>query len=155
MWKEVFSKELFQVSGRFRSVTCFGNILFTIGCILFAYGSLIWNPNYQIHSDNLGSVQKQFSIFALRHFWWNSMINLLSCTNRLKPLNLATFASHWEMLGVLFVAKLLHGSFCSSWFLPELKFNGPARVSRQCRPLLLMSIRTTHWMSFSSIEAQF
>ncbi len=94
---------------------------------ILEYGSVVWNPNYQIHSDKLESVQKQFLLFALAHFRWDSRVSLPSYTSRLKLINLPTLSSRREMLGIIFLMKILNGTVCSSFLLSEIKFNIPIR----------------------------
>ena len=109
---------------------------------ILEYGSVVWNPSYQIHSDKLESVQKQFLLFALAHFRWDARVSLPPYTSRLKLINLPTLSSRREMLGIIFLVKLLNGTVCSSFLLSEIKFNIPVRLSRQFRPLLLKSCRS-------------
>uniref|UniRef100_A0A0A1X4N6 Probable RNA-directed DNA polymerase from transposon BS n=1 Tax=Zeugodacus cucurbitae TaxID=28588 RepID=A0A0A1X4N6_ZEUCU len=109
---------------------------------ILEYGSVVWNPSYQSHSDKLESVQKQFLLFALGHLHWDSRLNLPPYTSRLKLINLPTLTSRREMLGIIFLVKLLNGLVCSSFLLSDIKFNVPLRSSRQFRPLFLKSSRT-------------
>nr|AMS38367.1 hypothetical protein [Bactrocera tryoni] len=109
---------------------------------ILEYASVVWNPSYQVHSDKLESVQKQFLLFALNHLHWDSSLNLPPYINRLKLINLPTLASRREMLGIIFLVKLMNGSVCSPSLLSDINFNVPARSTRQFRPLLLKFSRT-------------
>ena len=55
---------------------------------ILEYGSLIWNPQYEVSSNKVESVQKQFLLFALRGLNWSSRFNLPSYENRLQLIEL-------------------------------------------------------------------
>ncbi|XP_075167721.1 uncharacterized protein LOC142239849 [Haematobia irritans] len=39
---------------------------------ILEWGSIVWDPQYDVYIDNIELVQKQFLLFALRHLHWNS-----------------------------------------------------------------------------------
>ena len=43
---------------------------------ILEYGSIIWDPLYNVHIDYIESIQKQFLIFCLRSLPWNPESNL-------------------------------------------------------------------------------
>ena len=71
------------------------------------FGYVIWTPYYESHVRHLESVQKQFSLFALKSFNWNANINLPSYNNHLKLLNIAPLSCRRRMLSVIFMIKLI------------------------------------------------
>ena len=52
------------------------------------YASVVWNPNFEIHSNRIESVQKQFLLFDLRKIGWVRGQNLPSYNSRLKLIKL-------------------------------------------------------------------
>ena len=109
------------------------------------YGFIVWNPSYQIHSE---SVQKQFLLFALGHFRWDSRVSLPPYTSYSKLINLLTLSNCREMLGLLLLMEILNGTVCKYFLLSEIKFN-LLRFSRQFRPLLLKSCRSNDYNSLA------
>ena len=101
------------------------------------YGCIIWNPSYNIYSDRIESVQKQFLLFALRHLRWNQNENLPSYVSRLKLIDLPTLHSRRSMLSVLFLHKLIIGDVQSNFLLSCINFNVPSRLSRNFVPIYL------------------
>lgn len=103
---------------------------------------MVWNPRYQIDSAKIESTQKQFLLFALRNFRWDSQYNLPPYTSRLKLINLPTLVSCREMRGIIFMVKLLTGSISSPSLLADVSFNVPSRVSRHFCPIFLKACKT-------------
>ena len=64
---------------------------------ILEYGSVIWNPQYELYINMLESVQKQFLLFCLRNFGWN-YLNLPSYISRLALIKLPTLSSRVKCL---------------------------------------------------------
>ena len=101
---------------------------------ILEYGSVIWDPLYQTHSNAIESVQKQFLIFCLRGLRFNP-INLPSYASRLALIKLPTLKSRRIMLNVTFLLNIINGNICSGFLINEIFFNIPHRPSRYFIPL--------------------
>lgn len=93
------------------------------------YGSIIWNPTYKVHIQNIESVQKQFLLFCLRGLRWNPM-NLPSYKSRLALIKLPTLNSRRTMLNITFVINLINGKINSNFLINNISFNVPSRPTR-------------------------
>lgn len=110
---------------------------------ILEYGSIIWDPIYQIHSDAIESVQKQFMLFCLRGLRFNP-VNLPSYSSRLALIKLPTLKSRRTMLNVSFVFNIIKGDICSGFLINEISFNVPQRTSRNFIPLLVKVYRANY-----------
>lgn len=97
---------------------------------ILEYGSVVWDPIYNVHVNNIESVQKQFLLFSLRSLPWNPAVNLPSYTSRLALIKLPTLQSRRTMLNVTFLFNLLNGDIRSEFLVNSLSFNVPVRPSR-------------------------
>lgn len=50
---------------------------------ILEYAPQVWSPEAQTHSNSIESIQKQFLLFALRHFKWNDRFRLPPYRHRL------------------------------------------------------------------------
>lgn len=110
---------------------------------ILEYGSIIWDPTYEIHIGTIESVQKQFLLFCLRNFQWN-MLNLPPYTSRISLIKLPTLKSRRKMLSVTFVLNLLNGNVYSEFLLNNLFLNVPSRPSRYFYPLSIQMFRANY-----------
>ena len=62
----------------------------TLVCPILEYGSVIWDPQYAVHSDKIESIQIQFLLFCLRRL---GNKKLSSCENRLALIQLPSLKS--------------------------------------------------------------
>lgn len=109
------------------------------------YASPVWNPHYEVYSDMIESVQKQFLIFALSHFEWNPQEDLPPYESRLKLIRLPTLQSRRTTSNVLFLHKLLTGEIDSPSLLSSVNINVPAnpeRLQRSQRRYELIYLKT-------------
>lgn len=102
---------------------------------IIEYGSIIWDPYYNLHSDRIESVQKQFLLFILRSTYPNPSLYLPPYRTRLLEINLPTLKSRRTMLNVIFVINLIKGNICSEFLLNNIFFNVPQRPTRYYQPL--------------------
>lgn len=108
------------------------------------YASVVWTPQYNIYSNMIESVQKQFLLFALRQTYCNSGFSLPSYEMRLKLINLPTLLSRRKMLNALFVLKILSGDVYSPTLLGMINLNVPCRNLRRS-DLIKLSCETTNY----------
>lgn len=111
---------------------------------ILEYGSIIWDPQYNVHSDRIESIQKQFLLFCLRHLHWNPNIELPSYNSRLALIRLPTLKSRRTMLNVTFLVNLINGNTSSEFLLRNINFNVPHRPTRHFIPLYLQFIRENY-----------
>ena len=110
---------------------------------ILEYGSIIWDPIYEIHSKAIESVQKQFLLFCLRGLRFN-IYNLPSYEARLALIKLPTLKSRRTMLNVSFMFNVLKGDICAGFLINEISFNVPQRPSRYFLPLCLKYHRSNY-----------
>jgi len=109
------------------------------------YASPVWNPHYDVYSDMIESVQKQFLLFALSHLNWNPQVDLPPYESRLKLIRLPTLQSRRTTANVLFLHKLLTGDIDSPLLLSTIKINVPVypeRLQRSQRRYIPIYLRT-------------
>lgn len=111
---------------------------------ILEYGSIIWDPYYNIHIQRIESVQKQFLLFCLRGLPWNPDINLPSYIDRLKLIKLPTLSSRRTMLNVTFMINIINGEVCSEFLVNNVTFNVPQRFSRHFKPLYVKHVSTNY-----------
>lgn len=111
---------------------------------ILEYGSVVWDPCYAVHINNIESVQKQFLLFALRSLPWNSTVNLPPYTSRLALIKLPTLKSRRTMLNVTFLLNLINGDVRSELLLSRISFNVPQRPSRYFSILHLQYFRENY-----------
>lgn len=104
---------------------------------ILEYGSVIWDPQYNVHSNHIESVQKQFLLFCLRGLQWNPSINLPSYPSRLSLIKLPTLKSRRIMLNVSFMLNIINGDISSEFLLENITFNVPQRPTRYFCPIAL------------------
>lgn len=110
---------------------------------ILEYGSIVWDPCYNIHINSIESVQKQFLIFCLRGLGWNSLV-LPSYVSRLNLIKLPTLKSRRVMLGISFLIGLIHGDVNSEFLLGKINFNVPTRPTRNFQLLKIMYYRSVY-----------
>lgn len=111
---------------------------------ILEYGSIIWDPLYNVHINYIESVQKQFLIFCLRGLPWNSDVNLPSYNSRLMLIRLPTLKSRRTMLNVSFLFNVINGKVFAEFLLNNITFNVPQRPTRNFRPLFLQFFRSNY-----------
>lgn len=114
---------------------------------ILEYGSVVWDPQYQIHSNKIESVQVQFLLFCLRGLGWNPSIQLPSYEKRLALIKLPTLKSRRHMLNATFLLKLLNGSLKSELLLSKININVPIRSLRHYN-LLSIKYYCTNYANF-------
>lgn len=97
---------------------------------ILEYGSVVWDPQYHVHSNKIESVQIQFLLFCLRGLGWDPNVRLPSYEKRLALIKLPTLKSRRQMLNVIFLLKLMNGSLYSEFLLSKININIPFRASR-------------------------
>lgn len=110
---------------------------------ILEYCSVIWDPYYNIHSDRIESVQKQFLLFILRNTYPN-FLNLPSYESRLQQIKLPTLKSRRKVLNVIFLIKIMNGDIGSEFLVNEISFNIPQRSLRNFHPLALQYYRQNY-----------
>lgn len=111
---------------------------------ILEYGSVVWDPCYDVHSNSIESVQKQFLLFALRSLPWSSSVNLPPYTSRLALIKLPTLKSRRTMLNITFLINLINGDVCSEFLLSRISFNVPLRPSRYFNIIQLQYFRVNY-----------
>lgn len=104
---------------------------------ILEYGSVIWDPFYNVHSQHIESIQKQFLLFCLRGFSWDYENNFPSYNSRLALIRLPTLKSRRTMLNVSFTMKLITGEINCEYLLNVIRFNVPCRNTRNYTPLFI------------------
>lgn len=110
---------------------------------ILEYGSIIWDPIYQIHSNAIESVQKQFLLFCLRGLNFDAL-NMPSYSARLALIKLPSLKSRRTMLNVSFLLNVVRGDICSGFLISEISFNIPQRISRNFLPLAVQFYRSNY-----------
>lgn len=113
---------------------------------ILEYGSIIWDPYYNLNCIYIESVQKQFLLFCLRGLGWN-YTNLPSYTSRLALIKLPTLKSRRTMLNISFMVKLLNGYICCEFLVNSVKINVPCRNTRHYIPFFVPLCRSNYTIS--------
>lgn len=111
---------------------------------ILEYGSIVWDPEINMHIDRIESVQKQFLLFCLRSSFGRYSGNLPSYTARLSLIKLPTLKSRRTMLNVAFLINLINGDVLSDFLLRNINFNIPRRFTRHLIPLYLPVVQTNY-----------
>lgn len=111
---------------------------------ILEYGSIVWDPIYNVHIDHIESIQKQFLLFCLRNLHWNPALNLPPYHQRLALIKLPTLKSRRTMLNVSFLMNIINGSVQSDFLLNNISFNVPHRPTRYFHPLAIKTFRTNY-----------
>lgn len=113
---------------------------------ILEYGSIVWDPYYNVHINLIESVQKQFLIFCLRDVY-RGYSALPSYSSRLALIRLPTLKSRRIMLNVSFLVNLLNGNVSSNFLLSKISLNVPQRTLRFNHPLYVKTFRTNYEMA--------
>lgn len=92
------------------------------------YGSIIWNPLYDVHSSRIERLQKKFLKFALVSVPFGSPLPTYEARCRL--IHLETLKNRRSKCSVLFIYKLINGFIDCSSLLSLIGFNIPVRSLR-------------------------
>lgn len=111
---------------------------------ILEFGSVIWDPFYNVHSNSIESVQKQFLIFCLRGLGWDPTLQLPPYRDRLSLIKLPTLQSRRQMLNVTFLLNLINGNLHSEFLLSKISFNVPHRSSRYYEFLIVKYFTTNY-----------
>lgn len=88
------------------------------------YGSIVWHPVFDVDSDRIESVQRQFLLFALR---WNHPFQLPPYEARFSLLNMETLYDRRKLACCSFVHNYLTGAVKASM---SFSFVEPRRSTR-------------------------
>ena len=108
----------------------------TLLCPILECGSVIWDPQYAVHSDRIESVQIQFLLFCLR---------------RLALIKLPSLKSRRKMLNAVFLLKLINVVINSQFLLEKLYIRVPVRPTRYYNFINIIYY-TTNYAIHSSIH---
>lgn len=108
------------------------------------YASVVWNPNYDVHSKRIESVQKQFLLFALRKLGWSRRSNLPSYSSRCKLINLESLRARRLKSCALFAFDSVTGRIESPQLRSLLKINEQSRMLRNNKTFRLAKHRTKY-----------
>ena len=110
---------------------------------ILEHGSIVWDPHYNVYSEHIESVQKQFLLFCLRGLWWN-YLDMLSYTSILALIKLPTLKSRRTMLNISFMINLINDNICCEFLLRFVKFNIRCR-NFHCLNLLYTQFYRTNY----------
>ena len=83
-----------------------------------------------------------FLLFALKSFNWDPNLNLPSCNNLLKLLNIPPLSCRRTMVSVVFMIKLISGNIDSPFLLSRIHFHIPSRSLRMFDPIKMNDYRS-------------
>lgn len=118
------------------------NLFTTLVRPILEYGSVIWDPQYNVYIKKIESVQKQFLLFCLSHFQWNPAVNLPPYRSRLALISLPTLKSRRIVANIVFFLNLFQGKLESITLRNEININIPSRHFRSYEPLRLQFQRS-------------
>lgn len=111
---------------------------------ILEYGSVVWDPFYNIYSNSIESVQKQFLLFCLRGLGWDPNLRLPPYKSRLALIKLPTLHSRRKMLNISFLLNLINGNLSSEYLISRIHINIPHRQSRFFQFLIVKYYRTNY-----------
>lgn len=96
---------------------------------VYEYACIVWSPYYNVDSNRLESIQKQFLLYALRNVGWNRDIFVRPpYTSRCQLINIETLALRRNNIGIFFIYDLLMGFLDAPVIYATLKFNTSRRL---------------------------
>lgn len=104
---------------------------------ILEYGSVIWDPQYNVYIRKLESVQKQFLLFCLRNLRWNRDSNLPPYRSRLALIKLPTLKSRRIVANIAFFLNIVNGNIDSEYLISKVFINVPNRQLRSYVPLYI------------------
>lgn len=108
------------------------------------YASVVWNPNYEVHSNRIESIQKQFLLFALRKLGWRNRLELPSYDSRCRLINLESLRARRRKFCALYVFDLITMKIECPQLFSVLKINQHQRNLRTSRIFRLVRHRTNY-----------
>ena len=93
------------------------------------YGSIVWNPCYQVHSDRIEKIQKSFTRLALVRYGFN-FNELPAYPVRCKLLELETLGNRKQISSIKFIHDIIQGRIMCPDLLCLLNFTVPSRSLR-------------------------
>lgn len=98
------------------------------------YACIVWSPFYNVDSNKIESIQKQFVLYALRGLGWSRETFVLpSYVSRCQLINIETLSRRRMNLGIFFVYDLLKGFFDAPELANTLRLNATTRTLRTAR----------------------
>jgi hypothetical protein len=112
---------------------------------ILEYGSIIWDPVFDIHRTRLESIQKQFLLFALRHLYNpREYYNLPPYIQRLQSLNLLSLSSRRTLLSNAFTFDVLNNNIDIDAIKDKIRINDNVRSTRHRKYLVETTYRTDY-----------
>lgn len=108
------------------------------------YGTVIWNPHYQVYKDRLESIQRKFTKFYLI-----GPDKKLPYNTRLKRFQLNSLSSRRKLIDMIFLHKVANGTIDNPDLLSQLSLTVPSRLRRIPPPLFTYQIFKTNLGNFS------
>lgn len=94
------------------------------------YGTILWNPTYQLHKDRLEIIQRRFTKSC-----YTGTNKNLCYTTRLKTFKLNSLSDRRKLHDLVFLHKLMNGAIDNSELLSQVSFKVPLRIPRHPTPL--------------------
>lgn len=114
------------------------------------YGSIVWNPHYQCHTDSLEMVQRKF----VKFLWYKSDSVYppigFSQKNLLARFDMTALDERRECCSQIYLYKLIHNTVDCQDLLNRLNFNVPRLCSRTPKTFYL-SIPHTNILKYSPL----
>jgi hypothetical protein len=109
------------------------------------YGSIIWDPVFEVHRTRIESIQKQFLLFALRHLYDpRDYLNLPPYSLRLESLNLLSLSSRRIILSNSFTYDVLNSNINIDAVNERIKISNNVRETRHSKYLIEKTFRTDY-----------
>ena len=105
--------------------------------LILDYGYIVWDLQYNVNSEHMQFVEKQFLLFYLRGLGWNYLY-MPSYTSRLPLTKLSILKSHWTMLNKSFMINLINSDICCELLLRSVNFRFFMRNFAEVIMLLLI-----------------
>lgn len=142
-----------RITKDFKNIKCIKTLYCSLVRSILEYGSVVWSPSYNIHSNRLESVQKKFTVYMMIKmgaFYFDPTIpnwlNLPSYSERAKTCELQTLEERRDMASACFGADLLTARIDSPNILSSINILVPKRALRSTAPLKIDQHRTNYGM---------
>lgn len=135
-----------RLSGGFFSTETIRNLYMCLVRSHLDYASSVFNPNYEVHSNKIESVQKQFLLFALNHEERSEDHRLRPYHERCQDLKLTSLHRRRINSGIFFLYDLIENNLVTSSLNDRIQFRDNLNYNTRNKDLINIPIVTKNYL---------